>query len=84
MMSPSAFVGSLTAPSLVRRLMAALSLVFCAGFAAAQDPPLKVAVYDVPSYGHRKPDASVDRISVGLWRRGTRLYGDCAAARKCA
>jgi hypothetical protein len=84
MMSSSALVSSLTAPSLVWRLLAALTLVVCAGFAAAQGPPLKVAAYDAASYGHRKPDGSVNGASVDLWHRGARLYGDCAAARQRA
>jgi polar amino acid transport system substrate-binding protein len=43
--------------------------VLSAGFAAAQDPPLKVAVYDAAPYGHLEPDGSVDGVSVDLWRR---------------
>ena len=37
-----------------------------AGFAAAQDAPLKVAVYDAPPYGHLEPDGSIDGVSVDL------------------
>src|ERR1700727_1861637 len=46
-----------------------------AGFAAAQDAPLKVAVYDVPPYGHVEADGSVDGLSVDLWRRAAESLG---------
>ena len=65
MMSPSALVGSLTAPSLVRRLVAALTLVVCAGFAAAQDPPLKVAVDDV-RYAPSTPSPLLSASSIAV------------------
>src|SRR3984893_11638353 len=75
MMPPSALVRSLAAPTFVRRLAAALiSLVF-AGFAAAQDARLKVAVYDVPPYGHVEADGSIDGLSVDLWRRAAERRG---------
>jgi polar amino acid transport system substrate-binding protein len=53
----------------VRRLTAALVFLVSAGLAAAEDAPLRVAVYDVPPYGHVEPDGSIDGISVDLWRR---------------
>ena len=75
MMPPSALVRSLATPTFVRRLAIALvSLVF-AGFAAAQDAPLKVAVYDVPPYGHVEPDGSIDGLSADLWRRAAESLG---------
>ena len=49
-------------------------LVF-AGFAVAQDAPLKVAVYDVPPYGHVEPDGSIDGLSADLWRRAAESLG---------
>ena len=39
-----------------RRLAAALAFLLLAGLAAAEDAPLKIAVYDVPPYGHVEPD----------------------------
>src|SRR5271156_6517736 len=74
-MTASHLVRFLAALTFVRRLAIALvSLVF-AGFAAAQDAPLKVAVYDVPPYGHVEPDGSVDGLSVDLWRRAAESLG---------
>jgi ABC-type amino acid transport substrate-binding protein len=75
MISPSAFLCALAAPTFVRRLAAAIVFVLSAGFAAAQDPPLKVAVYDAPPYGHLEPDGSVDGVSVDLWRRVAESLG---------
>ncbi len=57
-----------------RLAIALVSLVF-AGFAAAQDAPLKVAVYDVPPYGHVEPDGSIDGLSADLWRRAAESLG---------
>src|ERR1700733_4892559 len=75
MIPPSALVRSLAAPTFVRRLAIALvSLVF-ATFAAAQDAPLRVAVYDVPPYRHVEPDGSIDGLSVDLWRRAAENLG---------
>ena len=75
MMPPSALAPSLATPTFVRRFAIALvSLVF-AGFAAAQDAPLKVAVYDVPPYGHVEPDGSIDGLSADLWRRAAESLG---------
>ena len=75
MMPPSALVRSLATPTVVRRFAIALvSLVF-ASFAAAQDAPLKVAVYDVPPYGHVESDGSIDGFSVDLWRRAAESLG---------
>jgi polar amino acid transport system substrate-binding protein len=70
MMSPSI-------PSRVaaRLLAAALAIVGAAGIAAAQDPPLKVAVYDAPPYGHVEVDGSIDGVSVDLWRRAAESLG---------
>ncbi len=53
----------------VRRLAAALAFLAPVGLAQAEDAPLRVAVYDVPPYGHVEPDGSIDGISVDLWRR---------------
>jgi ABC-type amino acid transport substrate-binding protein len=65
----------LATPTFVRRLATGLvSLVF-ASFAAAQDAPLKVAVYDVAPYGHVEPDGSIDGLSVDLWRRAAESLG---------
>src|ERR1700719_2985878 len=75
MISPSAFLCALAAPTFVRRLAAAIVFVLFAGFAAAQDAPLKVAVYDAPPYGHREADGSVDGVSVDLWRRVAESLG---------
>jgi polar amino acid transport system substrate-binding protein len=75
MMPPSALAPSLATPTFVRRLAIALvSLVF-AGFAVAQDAPLKVAVYDVPPYRHVEPDGSIDGLSADLWRRAAENLG---------
>ncbi len=59
----------------IRRLAAALAFVVSAGFAAAQEAPLKVAVYDAPPYGHVEPDGSIDGVSVDLWRRAAESLG---------
>ena len=75
MKPPSAIVRALAAPTFVRRLAAALVFLVFAGFAAAQDAPLKVAVYDVPPYGHVEPNGSVDGVSVDLWRRVAESLG---------
>ena len=69
------FVRCLVAPIVVRLLAAALAVVFALGFAAAQDAPLKVAVYDAPPYGHVEPDGSIDGVSVELWRRAAESLG---------
>ena len=75
MMPRSALAPSLATPTFVRRFAIALvSLVF-ASFAAAQDAPLKVAVYDVPPYGHVEPDGSIDGLSADLWRRAAESLG---------
>ena len=75
MMPPSALVRFFAAPTFVRRLAAALVYLVFAGFAAAQDAPLKVAVYDVPPYGHVESDGSIDGLSVDLWRRAAESLG---------
>ena len=59
----------LAAPTFVRRLAAALAFLNSAGFAVAQEAPLRVAVYDAPPYGHVEPDGSIDGVSVDFWRR---------------
>ena len=74
-MTPSFLARSLAAPTFIRRLAAALVFLVFAGFAAAQDAPLKVAVYDVPPYGHVEPDGSIDGVSVDLWRRAAESLG---------
>ena len=74
-MTASHLVCSLATATSIRRYAAALiSLVF-AGFAAAQDARLKVAVYDVPPYGHVEADGSIDGLSVDLWRRAAESLG---------
>jgi ABC-type amino acid transport substrate-binding protein len=75
MMPPSALVRSLAAPTFVRSLATALVYLLFAGFAVAQDAPLKVAVYDVPPYGHVEADGSIDGLSVDLWRRAAESLG---------
>jgi polar amino acid transport system substrate-binding protein len=62
-------------PTFVRRLATALVYLAFAGFAVAQHAPLKVAVYDVPPYGHVEPDGSIDGLSVDLWRRAAESLG---------
>jgi hypothetical protein len=59
----------LVVPTFARSLAAALFFLFSTGFAAAQEAPLKVAIYDAPPYGHLEPDGFVDGVSVDLWRR---------------
>src|SRR6202042_3560524 len=56
-------------------LAAALVYLVFAGFAAAQDAPLKVAVYNVPPYGHVEADGSTNGLSVDLWRRAAESLG---------
>jgi ABC-type amino acid transport substrate-binding protein len=63
------------APIFIRRLVVALASAVFAGFAVAQEPPLKVAVYDAPPYGHVEPDGSIDGVSVDLWRRAAESLG---------
>src|SRR6202034_329473 len=74
-MTASYLARFLPAPNLVRRLTAALVFLVLAGFAAAQDAPLKVAVYDVSPYGHVESDGSIDGLSVDLWRRAAESLG---------
>src|ERR1700743_3162193 len=74
-MPPSALAPSVAAPMLVRGLAVALAFLVYAGFALAQDAPLKVAVYDAPPYGHAEPDGSIDGVSVDLWRRAAESLG---------
>jgi polar amino acid transport system substrate-binding protein len=73
MMPPSGLVCSLAAPTFARRLAVALAFRVFAGFAVAQDAPLRVAVYEVPPYGHLEPDGSIDGVSVDLWRRAAEV-----------
>ena len=63
-------VRSSATPTFIRRLATALACLAFAGLAAAQEAPLKVAVYDAPPYGLVEPDGSIDGVSVDLWRRG--------------
>jgi polar amino acid transport system substrate-binding protein len=53
----------------VRLSAAVLALVVGASFVAAEDAPLKVAVYEAPPYGQVEADGSIDGLSVDLWRR---------------
>ncbi len=73
MTPPSALILALDAPTFVRRLAGALVLLISTGFAIAQEAPLRVAVYDVPPYGHLEPDGSIDGVSVDLWRRAAEV-----------
>ena len=73
MMPPSGLVRFLAAPTFARRLAVALAFIVSAGFAVAQNAPLRVAVYDVPPYGHLEPDGSIDGVSVDLWRRAAQV-----------
>ena len=60
----------------LRRLAWALALApFVAGGAAADEAPLRVAVYDAPPYGHLEADGSISGLSVELWRRTAELLG---------
>ena len=63
----------LAASTFVARLGAAFAFLVSAGLAAAQDAPLRVAVYDAPPYGHLEPDGSIDGVSVDLWRRAAEV-----------
>jgi hypothetical protein len=63
------------APTFIRSLAAALVFLIFASFAAAQDAPLKIAVYDAPPYGHVEPDGAIDGVSVELWRRAAESPG---------
>src|ERR1700723_360548 len=74
-MTASYLARFLPVPNLVRRLTAALVFLVLAGFAAAQDAPLKVAVYDAAPYGHVESDGSIDGVSVELWRRAAECLG---------
>jgi polar amino acid transport system substrate-binding protein len=62
-------------PTFIRSLAAALVFLIFASFAAAQDAPLKIAVYDAPPYGHVEPDGAIDGVSVELWRRAAESPG---------
>lgn len=53
-----------------RSALALAILVALGGTVTAQPlPPLRVAVYDAPPYGHAAPNGSVSGLSVDLWRR---------------
>jgi ABC-type amino acid transport substrate-binding protein len=58
-----------------RCLAAALAFLLVAGLAAAEDAPLKIAVYDLAPYGHVEPDGVIDGVSVDLWRRAAQVLG---------
>jgi polar amino acid transport system substrate-binding protein len=72
-MTPSALAWFLAATTFVGRLGAALAFLVSSDLAVAQAAPLRVAVYDVPPYGHLEPDGSVDGVSVDLWRRAAEV-----------
>ncbi len=59
----------------LRRLGAAFALFILSAAASADEAPLRVAVYDVPPYGHLEPDGSMSGVSVELWRRAAELLG---------
>ena len=63
----------LAASTFVARLGGAFAFLVSAGLVAAQDAPLRVAVYDAPPYGHLEPDGSIDGVSVDLWRRAAEV-----------
>ncbi len=58
------------------RLVAALGIAtLLLSVARAEEAPLRVAVYDVPPYGHAQPDGAIDGVSVDLWRRAAQALG---------
>ena len=71
-LSPSPLAGL---PASCGRLALSLALLLFAWGAGAEDAPLRVAVYDVPPYGHVEPDGSIDGASVDLWRRAAEAMG---------
>ena len=67
-------------PSVLRRgVWSATLLLIAASGARAEEapaaPPLRVAVYDVPPYGHVEPGGLIDGASVDLWRRAAEVLG---------
>jgi polar amino acid transport system substrate-binding protein len=72
-MTQPALVHFLAAPPFSKALGAALGFLLFASLAAAQEAPLRVAVYDVPPYGHVEPDGTIDGVSVDLWRRAAEV-----------
>ena len=60
-----------TAPFLQRLAVAML----VATSAAAEEAPLRVAVYDLAPYGHAEADGTIDGVSVDLWRRAAERLG---------
>jgi len=75
--SPSPHPTSTALADLGRSIAAVLALLILAwaAAAAAEDAPLRVAVYDVPPYGQVEPDGSIDGVSVDLWRRTAGALG---------
>ena len=75
--SPSPRRTSAPLAGLGRSIAAVLALLMLvrAAAAAAEDAPLRVAVYDVPPYGLVEPDGSIDGASVDLWRRAAEAMG---------
>ena len=61
--------------SLARCFWAAVALLALAASAGAGEATLKVAVYDVPPYGHVEADGTIDGASVDLWRRVAQALG---------
>jgi polar amino acid transport system substrate-binding protein len=57
------------------RVGAAITLLFLSAAPSAEEARLRVAVYDVPPYGHLEPDGSMTGVSVELWRRAAELLG---------
>ena len=53
----------------VRCFCFAAALLALTSAATAAEAQLKVAVYDVPPYGHVEADGTIDGASVDLWRR---------------
>ncbi|HEX7565395.1 MAG TPA: transporter substrate-binding domain-containing protein [Bradyrhizobium sp.] len=55
--------------SLLPGVWLAASMACAVGAELPQAAPLRIAVYDVASYGYANPDGSISGISVDLWRR---------------
>ena len=55
--------------TLVAHFVLGCCLAMSVAGASGAEPPLRVAVYDVPPYGNANPDGSISGISVDLWRR---------------
>ena len=74
-MPPFASFHPLSGKLIFPRSCFTLALALLAAGAAAEEAPLKVAVYDLPPYGHVEPDGAIDGASVDLWRRTAQAIG---------